>query len=511
MIAVDALVALGQRRVVGVADELHEHVVPVAQVRDGLADLLDVGRRDLDGLLAEAQRRDDVLHARAPLVAVDVAQAADGLHAADLDAAELARRRAPRRAPSPCFTSSYQTSTSTRRFCARPASVAFDATGCVSPAHSYETPSAGKPERALQQLGDLAGALARQAFVVAEDGRECRRQRLRVGVTDEVQPHVAAVVHAVQDLAQLRDRAVGNLGDADGEVDRRHEVRELDRLELLGRDLAHLEAVAGLHVQEVRVVRPLGRLDLAGQMPLDGLAARRLAQELRLGRHAQRARRRAIQASGVARFARSFAISPAALARSGRLVAPPEHLGLDRELVARAGLAGALGPRGLDVAAQRLDARIDELRVLEIGEIRQAQHGRRRTQLLEQQLEPRLPELADLDRARLEHGVGEVEADDAMDRGAEVELEHLAARRALHLQRLRRAAVTARQRAVVELQHEVAAAALVRRDRAGDVEAAELIGRREQAARRREAHAGDAALALVLQAVAVLRRRTPCR
>ena len=40
--------------------------------------------------------------------------------------------------------------------------------------------------------------------------------------------------------------------------------------------------------------------------------------------------------------------------------------------------------------------------------------------------------------ARLEHGVREVEADDAMDRGAEVELERLAARRALHLQVLRR-------------------------------------------------------------------------
>ena len=40
-------------------------------------------------------------------------------------------------------TSSYHTSTSTRRFCARPASVAFDATGRVSPAHSKEIASGG--------------------------------------------------------------------------------------------------------------------------------------------------------------------------------------------------------------------------------------------------------------------------------------------------------------------------------------------------------------------------------
>ena len=75
-----------------------------------------------------------------------------------------------------------------------------------------------------------------------------------------------------------------------------------------------------------------------------------------------------------------------------------------------------------------------------------------------------------------------------MDRRAEVELERLTARRALDLQRLRRAAVAARQRAIVELQHEVAAAAFVRRDRARDVEAAVLVRRREQAARRRETH-----------------------
>ena len=189
-----------------------------------------------------------------------------------------------------------------------------------------------------------------------------------------------------------------------------------------------------------------------------------------------------------------------ALARVGRLAAPPEHVGLDRR--ARRQHVEPCSRRP-SICRDAFERALDELRILEIGEIRQAQHGRRRAQLVEQQLEARPPQLAHLDRARLEHGIGEIEADDAMDRGAEVELERLAARRALHLQRCVEPRIAARQRAIVELQHEVAAAALVRRDRARDVEAAVLVRRREQAARRREPHAGDAVLAVVLHAVAV--------
>ena len=52
-------------------------------------------------------------------------------------------------------------------------------------------------------------------------------------------------------------------------------------------------------------------------------------------------------------------------------------------------------------------------------------------------------------------------ADHAVDRRAEVELQRLAARGALDLHLVRRHPEAARQRPVVELQHEVAAAALV--------------------------------------------------
>ena len=48
------------------------------------------------------------------------------------------------------------------------------ATGCVSPAHSYEIASGGSVERRLEELGHLAGALARQARVVAEHARQRR-------------------------------------------------------------------------------------------------------------------------------------------------------------------------------------------------------------------------------------------------------------------------------------------------------------------------------------------------
>ena len=47
----------------------------------------------------------------------------------------------------------------------------------------------------LQELRDLARAFARQALVVAEPRRERGRQRLRVRMADEMQPHVLAVAH----------------------------------------------------------------------------------------------------------------------------------------------------------------------------------------------------------------------------------------------------------------------------------------------------------------------------
>ena len=154
--------------------------------------------------------------------------------------------------------------------------------------------------------------------------------------------------------------------------------------------------------------------------------------------------------------------------------------------------------------AQRVEALLDELRLLEIGEIREAQHRGRRAQLVDAAARGAA---ARCGRISVEPGSNTASARSRpMTRWIEApKLNSSALPRVARCtcNGLRRAAEAARQRAVVELQHEVAAAALVRRDRARDVEAAELVRRREQAARRREAHLRYAALAFVLQAVAV--------
>ncbi len=142
-------------------------------------------------------------------------------------------------------------------------------------------------------------------------------------------------------------------------------------------------------------------------------------------------------------------------------------------------------------------------RVLDVRQVREAQHSRRLHEFLEEQADARPPLDADLRAARLEYGVRELEADDPVDRGTEVEPQRFAARGALDLHLVARQAEAARQRAIVELDDEVAAAPLVRGDRAGDVVAPVLVGRRREAPRGQDAHARQAGLAVLLQAVAV--------
>jgi hypothetical protein len=286
LVAVDALVALGERRIVGVADEFHEHVLPIAHVRERLADLLHERGRHVDGLFVETQRRDDVLDACAALVAVDVAQTAQGLHAADFDASEvledydLVERRALLHlvVPNLDFDAAILRA-------ARFGRVRRD--GFLVAGPFIRDALGTQSERALQQLRNLAGSLSRQALVVAEHSGERRRQRLRIGVPDEMQPHVAPVAHAREDSSQIGDRRLRNLGDTRLEVDRRHEIHELHRLELLGGDFAHLDPVPGLRLQDGWVVNPLGERPVAGQVAFDGLAARRLSEELCFGARAE--------------------------------------------------------------------------------------------------------------------------------------------------------------------------------------------------------------------------------
>ena len=67
------------------AEEAHHDVVLVGEVVQGLLHVGDELLGDVDALVRELQRRDEVLHAGTLRVALDVAQLAHGLHAANLD------------------------------------------------------------------------------------------------------------------------------------------------------------------------------------------------------------------------------------------------------------------------------------------------------------------------------------------------------------------------------------------------------------------------------------------
>ncbi len=101
-------------------------------------------------------------------------------------------------------------------------------------------------------------------------------------------------------------------------------------------------------------------------------------------------------------------------------------------------------PAGQDLCLDRLDAILDELRVFDVGEIRQAQNGWAFLQFVEQQIDPRLPLRAHLRQTRLEYRIGNIEADDAVNRRTEIDAQRLTACCALHLHRRRGGAESAR-------------------------------------------------------------------
>ncbi len=144
----------------------------------------------------------------------------------------------------------------------------------------------------LQELGDFAGALARQARVVTVDTRELAGQRLIVGVTDEVQTDVALVAQIVQRLAQRFDVALRNVRDAGRETNRRDDIRQLHRRQPLRMHRPQLDAIARFLLQQVRIVRPRTQRLIGRQIALDCLAARRLDHVRRLRLRSQCEQRR---------------------------------------------------------------------------------------------------------------------------------------------------------------------------------------------------------------------------
>ena len=146
----------------------------------------------------EVERRDQVLHARAPRLTFAVAELADRLRAADLDALDLVGDDdvldlglgLALVVPDLDLDAPVQ----------RPALVAwsFGAIGWVSPAHSKEIASGGSASAFWMNSATSPARSRERPCVVAVDPGEPLRQRLVVGVADEVQPHVLEVAHPVE-------------------------------------------------------------------------------------------------------------------------------------------------------------------------------------------------------------------------------------------------------------------------------------------------------------------------
>ncbi len=241
--AVDPLGAAAERQAVGEADELHDDVLLAVQVLQRLAYLLDERLGDVQSLFVEVERWHQVLHTRAPRLALQVPQLADLLDATDLDLPELGGddhllRRCLALA---LVVPDLDLDPAVLRAALRRV-VARDRRRVARPLEGHRL--GRKSERVLEELRDLARALAREARVVAVHLGESLRERLRVRVADQVQPHVRQIAHPVEHAAQLLDGAGRDVRGARTEVDRRHHVLELHDLRLLACDLALLEHVA---------------------------------------------------------------------------------------------------------------------------------------------------------------------------------------------------------------------------------------------------------------------------
>ena len=254
VIGVDARVTLAERHVVGVADQLDRDVLLLLQVLQPTLHLRDERFRNFRRFVVE-QRLDQIADAGAMRVAFLEAHLTNGLHTADLHALEV--------------------------LLDQHLLVDERSLGLVVPHLHFDAPVHGAPFRGrvgrdrsrgagplvrdrlgrqrqarLQELSNFAGALARQPGVVAVDTRQLSGERLVVGVAHQMQAHVTTVAQIVEHLAQRLDVALRNVRDARVEADRRHDVRELHRPEPFCMDGSHLDAIARLLLQQLRIVRP---------------------------------------------------------------------------------------------------------------------------------------------------------------------------------------------------------------------------------------------------------------
>jgi hypothetical protein len=83
--AVNALVAIRQRHIVGVADELDRDILLLTQIVHRLPYVIDECCGHLASRVLIAKRLDQISNTRAPFVPFHEAHLADGLHAAHLE------------------------------------------------------------------------------------------------------------------------------------------------------------------------------------------------------------------------------------------------------------------------------------------------------------------------------------------------------------------------------------------------------------------------------------------
>ena len=273
---VDALGRAGERHIVGEADELDHHVLLVGQVLQRARYLQRELRGHVDGARLVAQRRHQVQHPGALLVALHVAQLADRLDAADLHPLELIGHHPllERHRILELVVPDLHLDPAVERPAGRggvrgdrlrvPRPLVDDGIRCQA-------------ERALEVLGHLAGPGLGQARVVAIDLLKPRRERSVVRMAHQVQAHVVTVTHLVEHGAQLGDGVGRDVRHSGLEVDGLDHVGELDRI---GRDGLHFhqpDLVAAERLEPLRLERPALHRLLARQMPLGGLVDRRLA------------------------------------------------------------------------------------------------------------------------------------------------------------------------------------------------------------------------------------------
>ena len=271
--AVNTFLAPAERGIVGKTDKLHGHILLAGQIRQRLADLLVELRRNAHGLVVDMQRGDQVADARALRMAFLVAQLAHRLHPADLDAVGLpgndhflldqllAHLVVPH--------------------------LDFDAPVLRAPRfagiarHRSRLAQAFIGNRFRRQTQPLLeifrhrpGALARQRLVVTVGLADRALQGQVVGMPDEVQTDIGAVLHAPQDVAQPRKIVLRYACLAGAETNRRHDILELDGLHVPGRQFAHFQDVAGFCIRAL-AAQPLGARRIGAGMLLGGRSGSR--------------------------------------------------------------------------------------------------------------------------------------------------------------------------------------------------------------------------------------------